>query len=240
MTATVRTRVAIVGAGPAGLLLSHLLAGVGHRIGRRSIAHARADRDARSAPASSSRAPSRCSTRSASSAARAPSARATTASSCASPATATASTSQSARRAQRLAVPAARGAEGPHRRAPRGRPGPALRRHGRAGRRRRGVTAPRDRRPTPTGRPLVIEADFVVGADGSRSVVRAAVTGSSTGGYFREYPFAWFGILTRSAAERTRADLQQLPGRLRAHQPAQRRPCSACTSSATPKPTRTR
>lgn len=45
------------------------------------------------------------------------------------------------------------------------------------------------------GQELVIEADFVVGADGSRSVVRAAVTGSSTGGYFREYPFAWFGIL---------------------------------------------
>jgi p-hydroxybenzoate 3-monooxygenase len=45
------------------------------------------------------------------------------------------------------------------------------------------------------GAELVIEADFVVGADGSRSVVRATVTGSSTGGYFREYPFAWFGIL---------------------------------------------
>ncbi len=48
------------------------------------------------------------------------------------------------------------------------------------------------------GERLVIEADFVVGADGSRSVVRAAVTGSSTGGYFREYPFAWFGILTEA------------------------------------------
>lgn len=45
------------------------------------------------------------------------------------------------------------------------------------------------------GRSLEIEADFVVGSDGSRSVVRPAVTGSSTGGYFREYPFAWFGIL---------------------------------------------
>jgi p-hydroxybenzoate 3-monooxygenase len=45
------------------------------------------------------------------------------------------------------------------------------------------------------GEPVEIEADFVVGADGSRSVVRASVTGSSTGGYFREYPFAWFGIL---------------------------------------------
>ena len=48
---------------------------------------------------------------------------------------------------------------------------------------------------TADGEELRIDADFVVGADGSRSVVRAAVTGSSTGGYFREYPFAWFGIL---------------------------------------------
>ena len=47
----------------------------------------------------------------------------------------------------------------------------------------------------PDDEPLVIEADFVVGADGSHSVARAAVTGSQTGGYFREYPFAWFGIL---------------------------------------------
>ena len=45
------------------------------------------------------------------------------------------------------------------------------------------------------GTDLRIEAEFVVGADGSRSVVRPAVTGSSSGGYFREYPFAWFGIL---------------------------------------------
>jgi p-hydroxybenzoate 3-monooxygenase len=49
------------------------------------------------------------------------------------------------------------------------------------------------------GSPLVIEADFVVGADGSRSVVRPVVTGSRTGGYFREYPFAWFGILCQAA-----------------------------------------
>ena len=45
------------------------------------------------------------------------------------------------------------------------------------------------------GQPLEIDADFLVGADGSRSVARAAVTGDRTGGYFREYPFAWFGIL---------------------------------------------
>lgn len=48
---------------------------------------------------------------------------------------------------------------------------------------------------TSDGEDLQIDAEFVVGADGSRSVVRAAVTGSSTGGHFREYPFAWFGIL---------------------------------------------
>ncbi len=45
------------------------------------------------------------------------------------------------------------------------------------------------------GEPLTIAADFVVGADGSRSVARLAVTGADGGGYFREYPFAWFGIL---------------------------------------------
>lgn len=50
----------------------------------------------------------------------------------------------------------------------------------------------------PGGKQIVIEAEFVVGADGSRSVVREAVTGSQTGGYFREYPFAWFGILTEA------------------------------------------
>src|SRR5690606_11150062 len=50
----------------------------------------------------------------------------------------------------------------------------------------------------PDGEDIVIEAEFVVGADGSRSVVREAVTGSQTGGYFREYPFAWFGILTEA------------------------------------------
>lgn len=44
-----------------------------------------------------------------------------------------------------------------------------------------------------------ITADAVVGADGSRSVVRAALTGSPTAGYFREYPFAWFGVLCEAS-----------------------------------------
>lgn len=50
------------------------------------------------------------------------------------------------------------------------------------------------------GGQLTIEADFVVGADGSRSVVRPAITGDSRSGYFREYPFAWFGILCEAPA----------------------------------------
>jgi len=58
--------------------------------------------------------------------------------------------------------------------------------------------APRVLATDANGEPLEILADVVVGADGSRSVVRAAVTGSLTGGYFREYPFAWFGILTEA------------------------------------------
>jgi len=48
------------------------------------------------------------------------------------------------------------------------------------------------------GAALEIEADFVVGADGSRSVVRPVVAGASADGYFREYPFAWFGILCQA------------------------------------------
>ena len=46
----------------------------------------------------------------------------------------------------------------------------------------------------PGGEAVEITADVVVGADGSRSVVREAVSGAH-GGWFREYPFAWFGIL---------------------------------------------
>ncbi len=55
---------------------------------------------------------------------------------------------------------------------------------------------------TAEGDELEIAADFVVGADGSRSAVRPAVAGASgaNGGYFREYPFAWFGILCEAPA----------------------------------------
>lgn len=59
-------------------------------------------------------------------------------------------------------------------------------------------SAPRVVGTSASGEPFEIVADFVVGADGSRSVVRPSVTGSMTNGYFREYPFAWFGILTEA------------------------------------------
>jgi p-hydroxybenzoate 3-monooxygenase len=42
-----------------------------------------------------------------------------------------------------------------------------------------------------------ITAELVVGSDGSRSVCRSLVAGARQ--YFREYPFAWFGVLTQSA-----------------------------------------
>ena len=50
----------------------------------------------------------------------------------------------------------------------------------------------------PDGAPFEIEAEFIVGADGSHSTVRPAVTGSTRGGCFREYPFAWYGILAEA------------------------------------------
>ena len=52
------------------------------------------------------------------------------------------------------------------------------------------------------GRAHEVSADLVVGADGSRSICRDHVEGRSR--YVREYPFAWFGILCeapRSAPE---------------------------------------
>ncbi|MRH28612.1 4-hydroxybenzoate 3-monooxygenase [Microbacterium sp. SYP-A9085] len=44
------------------------------------------------------------------------------------------------------------------------------------------------------GTEVEIVAEVVVGADGSHSIVRKAMSGSRAGLY-REYPFAWFGIL---------------------------------------------
>ncbi len=43
-----------------------------------------------------------------------------------------------------------------------------------------------------------IRCDFLVGADGSRSICRLAVPERERRHYFREYPFAWFGILAEA------------------------------------------
>ncbi|CAN5344699.1 4-hydroxybenzoate 3-monooxygenase [soil metagenome] len=44
-----------------------------------------------------------------------------------------------------------------------------------------------------------IEADFVVGADGFHGVCRASIPASEISAYEREYPFAWLGILANVA-----------------------------------------
>lgn len=47
-----------------------------------------------------------------------------------------------------------------------------------------------------------IRADFVVGADGSRSHCRSRIPEAHRKRYFPEYPFAWFGILARAPGDR--------------------------------------
>ena len=46
-----------------------------------------------------------------------------------------------------------------------------------------------------TGAEREVRCDFLVGADGSRSICRDSFPESQRRQYFREYPFAWFGIL---------------------------------------------
>ena len=48
---------------------------------------------------------------------------------------------------------------------------------------------------TATGEAFEISADFVIGADGSMSIAREYVTGNKFSGMAREYPFGWYGIL---------------------------------------------
>ncbi|WP_181722669.1 4-hydroxybenzoate 3-monooxygenase [Nocardia gipuzkoensis] len=43
-----------------------------------------------------------------------------------------------------------------------------------------------------------IRADFLVGADGSRSLCRREVPADRRSQFFREYPFAWFGVLAEA------------------------------------------
>jgi len=59
------------------------------------------------------------------------------------------------------------------------------------------TASPRVRYSDAAGARHEITADIVVGADGSRSMCRDLVPDNRR--YFREYPFAWFGVLTESA-----------------------------------------
>ena len=113
-----------------------------------------------------------------------------------------------------VALPADRRLHRPRRRARARRRRRALRRHATS----RSSTSPTDRRGIllhrrRRHRPARSAATSSSGADGSRSICRHAVPEAARRQYFREYPFAWFGILCRGAAERTRADLQPLRAR---------------------------
>ena len=48
------------------------------------------------------------------------------------------------------------------------------------------------------GREFELQADFLVGADGSRSHCRFQIPEANRTWYFHEYPFAWFGILAEA------------------------------------------
>jgi len=43
-----------------------------------------------------------------------------------------------------------------------------------------------------------VRCDYLVGADGSRSICRSEIPEAERMHYFREYPFAWFGILAEA------------------------------------------
>lgn len=60
------------------------------------------------------------------------------------------------------------------------------------------LDGPRVRYTDVDGHRHEITAELVVGADGSRSVCRSLVAGAAQ--YFREYPFAWFGVLVQAPA----------------------------------------
>ncbi|MFE0700772.1 4-hydroxybenzoate 3-monooxygenase [Streptomyces sp. NPDC058872] len=60
------------------------------------------------------------------------------------------------------------------------------------------TAAPRVRFTSPDGSRHEIRARYVVGADGSRSTCRDLVPEDRRARYGKEYPFAWFGILTEA------------------------------------------
>ena len=49
-----------------------------------------------------------------------------------------------------------------------------------------------------SGAEVVITAELLIGADGSKSTCRRAIPENERNSYFREYPFAWFGIMAQT------------------------------------------
>lgn len=92
------------------------------------------------------------------------------------------------------------------------------------------LDTPRVRYDDADGSRHEVVASLVLGADGSRSICRALVEGGQQ--FFREYPFAWFGVLVEappSAPELIYARSDEGFALVNASPR-----CSACTSSATP------
>jgi p-hydroxybenzoate 3-monooxygenase len=58
--------------------------------------------------------------------------------------------------------------------------------------------APRVRYTAPDGSRHEVRARYVVGADGSRSMCRNVIPPDRRTQYFKEYPFAWFGVMTEA------------------------------------------
>jgi len=58
--------------------------------------------------------------------------------------------------------------------------------------------APKIRFTESDGTPVEIRCRILVGADGSQSICRKAIPGDVRTDHFIEYPFAWFGILTEA------------------------------------------
>jgi len=67
-----------------------------------------------------------------------------------------------------------------------------------------------------------VRCSYLVGADGSRSICRVEIPESVRTYYFREYPFAWFGILADAPKSAPELGLHPLGAGLFADQPAHR------------------
>ena len=229
-----RTQVAIIGAGPAGLAARAAAAPRRHRHRHSRAAQTATTCSAASAPACSSRARSICSTQ-AGVGARLHARRA-----CprrrrdrASRAGATASTSGAHRRQARHGLWPDRGDRATSWTRARGGAAQRLRGRGRgAARLRRSPPRVRYRHGR---RRHEIACDFIAGCDGYHGVSRASVPASAITRYERVYPFGWLGILADVPPVVARAHLCQPRARLCAlsHALAARAAATTCSARST-------